>query len=704
MVNINKFNITASGEIKNWDEALPLGNGVTGCLVYGKNPLKLAFDRIDLWDTRENPVTREKGFNYKNLVALATSKNKDDWAEFTRLFDDVYTSKPYPTKITAGRAEINFERNIADVCSSVDIKKAVAAVNEKHGERLAMFFVHQKSDLFVGRLFENFTLDIVAPKYLFDATVGLNYPQGQIFHYENGMCYLQETPCNFVWGIFTFQKKTADGIELFVAVRKGLNKDKLLADSLTELNSAAEAGYDVLHKQHVSGWRNYWKKSQIWTDNDIIDKTYCRATYLFASCSKKGGYPMPLQGVWTADDGNLPPWKGDYHFDTNVELSYQSYLKANRLSEGRVLVDYLWQNRNVYKKFTRNFYDVDGLIIPACSTLDGKPMGGWGQYAFSPTMTIWAAQSFDEYYLYSGDEGFLKNRAYPFFKYVARAIGGLLKEKDGKLYLPLSSSPEIFDNTHDAYLTSNSNFDLALLIYLYKTLVGYTQKLGIDGTEYKKTLNKLDDLATDENGVIMLDKDRLLPETHRHFSHLMCLYPLHLLNYDTDDHKRIYNATIEQLERLGTGMWVGFSFAMSAQIYAMAQNGNAAYQRLFEFCHGFVGDNGFHLNGDYKHFGYTTFHYRPFTLESLFGFCDALHEMLLQDHGGGIELFPAVPEQWKNGKIGFKNLRSRGGLLVSAQLSDGKIECVTVKSPTAQTVKICEKNVSLNKGNNVVLL
>ncbi len=702
MVKINKFDIKAHGEIKSWDEALPLGDGITGCLVYGKSPLKLAFDRIDLWDERENPITKESGFNYKNLVALATSGKEGDWTEFTRLFDDVYTSKPYPTKITAGRAEISFKRDIADVYSFVDIKKAVAAVDEKDGKKLASFFVHQKTDLFVGKIYEDFSLKLVAPKYLSDATNGLGYPCGQ-FLWRDGECYLQETPCGFVYGIFTYQNKVSDGTELFVAVRKATDRQKLIDNALKELKCAAEIGHDELLKQHVSVWRAYWNKSQISTDNDIIDQTYYRATYLLASCSKKGGYPMPLQGVWTADDGKIPPWKGDYHFDTNVELSYQSYLKSNRLDQGTVLIDYLWDNRGVYKKFAKKFYGVDGLIIPACSTLDGKPMGGWGQYAFSPTMTIWAAQSFDEYYLYSGDEKFLKKRAYPFFKEIESAIKGLLVERNGKLYLPLSSSPEIFDNTRRAYLTPNSNFDLALLIYLYKTLIGYACKLGLDDSEYVTTLSKLDELAIGENGVIMLDRNTLLPETHRHFSHLMCLYPLHLINYDTDEHKRIYNATIRQLEYLGTGMWVGFSFAMSAQIYAMAKNGNAAYQKLFDFCNGFVGNNGFHLNGDYKHLGYTTFHYRPFTLESLFGFCDALHEMLLQDHEGSIELFPAIPQSWQNGKVSFKNLRSRGGLLVSAQFSMGKITA-TIKSPNAQTIKICGKNVALNKGGNIVLL
>ena len=412
---------------------------------------------------------------------------------------------------------------------------------------------------------------------------------------------------------------------------------------------------------------------------------------------------MPLQGVWTADNDCLPPWKGDYHYDTNTELSYQSYLKANRLEEGVVFVDYLWKLKPTYEKFAKEFFGVNGLLIPSCSTLDGKAMGGWAQYSLSPTMTIWAAQNFDEYYLYTGDEKFLKERAYPFFKETGSAIKSLLTEKNGKLYLPLSSSPEIFDDTRKAYLRENSNFDLALLIYLFRTLKVYAEKLGDDSSEYEAILEKFDDIAVSPDGVVMLDKTQKLPETHRHFSHLMCLYPLHLINYDTEENKRIYESTIKDLEILGTGYWVGFSFVQSAQIYAMAKNGNASYERLRQFCRRFVGDNGFHLNGDFRHFGYTQFHYRPFTLEALFGFCDALHEMLLQDHTGKIELFAAIPQEWKTRTIGFKNLRSRGGLIISAKLKNGVITELSVTAPKECRVSINGETYHLNKGINTLI-
>ena len=170
----------------------------------------------------------------------------------------------------------------------------------------------------------------------------------------------------------------------------------------------------------------------------------------------------------------------------------------------------------------------------------------------------------------------------------------------------------------------------------------------------------------------------------------MCLYPLHLINYDTEENKTIYRHSIFELEHLGTGKWVGFSFAMMSQIYAMAEMGNSAREKLYQFANGFVAENGFHLNGDFKNYGYTTFHYRPFTLESLFGFCDALQEMLLQEHQGYIHLFPAIPNDWKNRKVSFRDLRSYGGVLVSAQMVGGEVFEIVFK--TKRNVNIILKN------------
>ena len=695
---------------ENWDEGLPLGNGNTGSLVYGSNPLKITVDRTDLWDLRPNEVTLEKDFNFKNLVKLSMSGKDEDWKERERLFEDVFMGKPYPSKITAGHIELWFDKSIKNIYYSLDLNEAVVRIYADN-RYIAEVFVFDEPNAGVIKLHEKAEINLHVPAYLSGKPEGgsgigdnadkmsLGYPEARFFENDGFKWYEQNTRTDYSFGIATY--KTGD--EIYYTLVTTDDDKNYINYAKNLLLKASEKGYGKLLDEHKKTWRKFWAKSSVKTGDNLIDETYKKSWYLFKCCSKKGGYPMPLQGVWTADNDCLPPWKGDYHHDTNTELSYQSYLKANRVEEGEAFIEYLWKLKPTYERFAKEFFGVDGLLIPSCSTLDGKAMGGWAQYSLSPTMTIWAAQSFDEYYLYAGGEDFLKERAYPFFKEVGQAIIGLFQEKNGKYYLPVSTSPEIFDNTRKSYLEPNSNFDLALIIYLFRTLKGYAEMLGENAEKYERILEKLDDIAIDESGVVMLDKTQYLPETHRHFSHLMCLYPLHLINYDTERHKEIYENTILNLEALGTGYWVGFSFAMSAQIYAMAKNGNAAAERLGQFCKGFVAENGFHLNGDYKHYGYTRFHYRPFTLESLFGFCDALHEMLLQDHQGCIELFPAIPDEWRSRGVVFKNLRSRGGLLISATFLNGEINTLEVKSPDETSVVINGKTYILEKGVNTLV-
>ena len=700
--------ITAKSEV--WYDGLPLGNGLTGSLVYGSNPLKITVDRTDLWDLRPNETTLESGFNYENLVKLSLSDKKKDWKERERLFEDVFMGTPYPSKITAGHIELKFAGGRKRIRYSLDLDNACVTVFDGD-EPLADVFMSGKVNVGVIRAYKKCDVDFHVPAYLSGKAKGkselhdgaselsFSYPEAEFKKSGAFRWYEQNTHTDYSFGIITYE---TDGVIFYALVTTDDDRD-YVAYGKNMLKNAAKFGYDDLLAAHKKEWRDYWKLSSVKTGDFTIDFTYAKSWYLFKCCSLKGWYPMPLQGVWTADNDCIPPWKGDYHHDTNTELSYQAYLKANRLECGEAFTDYLWRLKPEYEKFASDFFGVGGLLIPSCSTLDGKAMGGWAQYSLSPTMSIWAAQSFDEYYLYTGDETFLSERAYPFFKCVGKAIKSLLREKNGKLYLPLSSSPEIFDNTKKAYLKPNSNFDLALLIYLFKTLKKYAEKLGDDSSEYAAALSKLDDIAIDKNGVVMLDKTQYLPETHRHFSHLMCLYPLHLIDYDTDEHKKIYENTILNLETLGTGYWVGFSFAMSAQIYAMAKKGNAAGERLGQFCKGFVGENGFHFNGDYKHYGYTWFHYRPFTLESLYGFCDALHEMLLQDHTGKVELFPAIPEEWRSRPVEFENLRSRGGILISARTEKGKITRLIVKTERKCAVTINDVCYALKSGENILV-
>ena len=698
-MNLQKYDIKQTKAIENWDEALPIGNGKIGCLIYGDGKMRFSVDRVDLWDSRQSPATKEEGFNYANMIKLLEDGTEQSWQEYTRLFDNVYTDEAYPTKITAGRITLDFGVKTENITSLVDITKAIATVEIPESQIRIESFASATKFIGVARIYGKYAIDINIPAYISAGRSKeeqenpllrkklLAYPLAEIIRDGEFIYYDQKTFTDFRYGIVAMKKELDTYSELYFTIATNKDGDDFISKAKDELISAYNIGYDALKDEHINWWKKYWAKSEISIGDDLLEKVYYRSYYLFASTSRKGFFPMPLQGVWTADNDAIPPWRGDYHHDTNTELSYQSFLKANRLPEGEVFIDYLWNLRDEYRKLARDFYGVKGLLLPSSSTIDGKPMGGWPQYALSPTMTIWAAQSFDEYYLYTGDKKFLRTKAYPFFKEVGEAIYGLFKEEKGKLYLPLSSSPEIHDNRRESYLKPNSNFDLALIIYLYKTLSRYCDILNKKKDKYEKILSKLDKIAL-QKGVVMIDSTEILTESHRHFSHLMCLYPLHLINYDSDENKRIYEASLLNIEKYGSGMWIGFSFAMCAQIYAMAYKGNAAYEKLYQFANGFVSENGFHLNGDFKNFGYTTFHYRPFTLESLFGYCDALQEMLLQDHQGYLDLFPAIPDAWKKQKVSFKNFRSYGGVLVNAELEKGVMKKISLSIHRKMNVKI----------------
>ena len=698
---MNTYILEFKKSIVSWDEGVPTGDGKLGSLVYGKGPLFVSVDRVDLWDNRPGDKSGNPDFTYKKLVEWARSDDPADWAKHKWLFDDYTRYCPYPSKINAGRLILDFGEESDKIYSRLDLKRAEATVALPSGKTLSVF---NSATRHIGalRITGDFTLDIHIPDYISGDELGrcamntgldedapnwcLQYPRSEVKR-ENGFTYyVQQTRTDYRYTLAAYAKRVGDVTELFYTVVTTDDSADVLALARSQLLLAAELGYDALLAEHVKWWAAYNARSRISIPDKKMERLYNVYSYQLASCSREGFYPMALQGVWTADNDSLPPWKGDYHFDTNVELSYQSYLKANRLGEGKVYVDYLWNMRERYRKFAKEFYGVDGYLLPSTSSLSGEPIGGWPMYSYSPTMTVWAIQGLDDYYLYTGDEKFLRNKLYPIFEETGKALLALMEERDGRLYLPLSSSPELFDNTKEAYLTPNTNFDQALLIYLYTKLRDYSRKLHRNYKRYERILERLDPLAVREDGVLMIDRDRALHETHRHFSHVMAIYPLHLINYDTKENKRIIEATINQLERFGTGLWCGFSYGMSAQLYAMAGKGNAVYSKLCEYMRALVADNGFHLNGDFKNTGVTAWHNRPFTMESHYSFADGVHLMLMQEHMGYLDLLPAIPDEWES--LEFKKLRSYGGLLVSLKLEDGVITSLTLTSPKARELRI----------------
>jgi alpha-L-fucosidase 2 len=297
-------------------------------------------------------------------------------------------------------------------------------------------------------------------------------------------------------------------------------------------------------------------------------------------------------------------------------------------------------------------------------------------------MTSWNAHLFYLHWRYTMDDVFLRDEAYPWCREAAECVAALLKTNtQGRLILPRSSSPEIFDNTDRAWLIPNSNYDLMCMKMQFLALAEMADALGLpdEAARWHHTASALGDFHAGPDGCLWVDEKTPLPYSHRHFSNLMGLYPFNLVTSEGSDVDRTrIRASLAQYEALGTSQWCGYSFAWMSCLQARIGNANAALRALDIFVKAFVLRNGFHANGDQTKSGFSSMTYRPFTLEGNFAAMQALQEMLLQSWSPTpgqrdtevVRLFPATSDAWSD--AAFHDLRAEGAFRVSARREHGR--------------------------------
>jgi alpha-L-fucosidase 2 len=176
----------------------------------------------------------------------------------------------------------------------------------------------------------------------------------------------------------------------------------------------------------------------------------------------------------------------------------------------------------------------------------------------------------------------------------------------------------------------------------------------------------------------------------------MGIHPFGTLNIEQGpEARRVVNATLDRINQLGTKAWCGYSFSWIASSFARAGRAEEALRNLDIYVRAFILRNGFHVNGDQLKAGYSSFTYRPFTLEGNFLAAEAVHEMLLQSWGGTIRIFPATPKSWHDAS--FTNLRAEGGWKVSATRAGNATKRFSITATRDATVRILD-----NFGNRPV--
>lgn len=683
-----------------WDEAIPLGNGVLGALVWQKDDqLRFSLDRADLWDLRPMKGLHRKEFSFAWIQEKVKEK---DYAPVQQYFDYPYDHEPAPSKIPGGALEFD-AKNFGEISSvHLYLDNATCEVKWKSGLQLTTW-IHATKPVGWFR-FENLTNEIipnlVPPRYEGEVKVSgdpvggddlarLGYKQGPVTKEGNSISYTQEGWNGFTYTINVRWQKKGKSVEGTWSISSNYNKKPPPSAAVITLKSMQQ-GYSADLDSHKNWWKNFWSKSSLAVPDSVIEKQWYLEQYKFGATARKDAPPISLQAIWTADNGRLPPWKGDFHHDLNTQLSYWPSYSANHLEEAMGYLEHLDQNKTNYQRYTKQFFGVEGLAVPGVTTLDGTEMGGWIQYSLSPTVSSWLAQHYYLQWRYSMDRNFLRERAYPWLKSTAHFLEQVtVVDSAGHRQIPISASPEINDNDLSAWFTQNTNYDLALMKFTFRTANELATELGLseEAAHWKKIANEFGDFVLSSNNELMFAPTLAYNQSHRHFSHAMAIHPLGLINWeDSEQSRTIIKRTLALLDSVGPDYWCGYSYAWLANLKARAKDGTGAAKALSIFAEAFCSINSFHLNGDQSGKGYSKYGYRPFTLEGNFAFAAGLQEMLLQSYAGFINVMPAVPESWKD--ISFNKLRAEGAFLVSATKTNGSVKEVNIIAEKGGTTRL----------------
>ena len=668
-----EHNLVFDSLAKRWDEAIPLGNGWLGALIWQKeNKIRMSLDRVDLWDDRPMAEIDKLKFTW---VVEQVKKGQYDTVQ--KLGDEPYEKYAAPTKIPGAALEFDLAGFGKVISNELDIKTGLSVIKFESG---IVFnnYIHAVNQVgYFG--FENLSAAAVMPELMIPnyntggaGTTGnsvegiglekLGYKKGIVTKTNSSIRYHQPTWKNNYYEVLVKWYRLP-GNRIIGQWTISNNKPAQLKDPNFKLKEPT--GW----LSHSKWWNDYWSRSSISLPDKQLGKQYYLEMYKFACVARGNTPPISLQAIWTADNGNLPPWKGDFHHDLNTQLSYWPGYTGNHLDLTASYTNWLWKVKDVNKKWTKHYFGIDGLNVPGVTTISGKEMGGWIQYSMSPTTAAWIAQHFYWQWKYSMDQIFLKERARPYILEAADFLDQMT-EMDSARNLPLSSSPEYFDNSIKAWFKKFTNYDLALANSLFDNAWAAEFSSGEKNLAkyWFRTKSQLPSFDVNETGLTVAPGQNL-DVSHRHLSPYMAIYPLCLLNIEDDKEKEIIEKSLQHIEDKGTSQWCGYSFSWMACMYARAKKADKAVKQLQIFASNFCSSNSFHLNGDQKGGQYSSFTYRPFTLEGNFAFAQGVHELLLQTRNGYIEIFPSVPDSWKD--ISFQTLRTEGAFLVSAKREGG---------------------------------
>lgn len=455
---------------------------------------------------------------------------------------------------------------------------------------------------------------------------------------------------------------------LFISIAHSYPSKAALKDASRIVKSAVSTKKDALEKSHLKWWHDFYPESFVSIPDGYWDSFYWAQIYKIGAGMRADGPVLDLQGPWTGLPVNS--WPGVW-WNLNVQLTYWPCYTGNRLEAAKSLSGTLRKYRQNLIENVEPQYRADSAGIPRASGHDarqatGKPNGGSGSRSEVGSLA-WTCHNLFLQYRMGMDDEFLRNDVFPLLR---RAVNYYLhfveKGEDGKLHLPPTLSPEYG-------IAPDCNYDLALFRWGCQTLLWSADRLKINdplAPRWKEILRDLVDYPVNENGY-MIGRGVPFKSSHRHYSHLFMVYPLHITDTSIKENADLMDKSIRHWHSLKGGLQ-GYSFTGGASLYATLLRGDDALEML---------------NGLKRYLRPNTLYKETFpVIETPMSGAASIHDMILQSWNDVVNVMPAVPSEWKD--IVFHNLRAEGAFLVSAAKKDGSIQWVRVKSLAGEPLRL----------------